>query len=106
MKTVTARVNMVVLNRGADLFFMGENVAVPFGQRSAKDLPAALDALGADAVVVEYRTISDTKAREQDRRKFSKRLDGLGSQWTRTDWTIKSVDGHPFPDTMVCTLSR
>lgn len=106
MAIVTARVNGVVLNRGADLFFYGENVFVPFGNFAAKDLPEALDRLGADRIVVEYRTVSDPKVRQRDHKTFTKRLTGLGSDWMRTEWTNRVVDGNVFDNTMECTLTR
>jgi hypothetical protein len=106
MTVVTARVNQITLNRGADLSFNGENVYVPFGNVAAKDLPETLDRLGADRIVVEYRTVADPKVRERDRAKFTKRLADLGTGWTKTEWTNRVTDGFVFPDTMQCVLTR
>jgi hypothetical protein len=102
----TPRINRINLNRGADLWFWGNNVCVPMGQCTAKALPETLDSLGADAIVVEYRTVTDPKSREQDRVKFTRRLTSLGPAWARSEWRNKVVDGFVFPDTMECTIAR
>jgi tRNA G37 N-methylase Trm5 len=106
IKTVTAKVNLITLNRGADLVFWGENVYVPFGHYTAKALPQAIDALGDDVIVVQYDTVSDPKEREKDRVKFSKRLNSLGTSWTRSDWRNVEIGGYVFPNKMECVLTR
>lgn len=106
MPVVTAKVNRIVLNRGADLFFEGENVFVPMGNSSAKALPETLDRLAADVVLVEYRTVSDPTEREKDTVKFSRRLAGLGASWSRSDWRTRVIDGHVHSNVIECTLTR
>lgn len=106
MAVVTAKVNFVLLNRRADMFFMGNHVAAPFGSVSAKDLPAALESHGADSVLVTYHTVSDRKARESDQKKYTKRVEALDPHYTRGPWSQQAIDGFVFPDKMVCTLTR
>lgn len=106
MATITPRVNRVYLNRGADLFFMGEHVAVPFGCVAAKDLADRLDSVGADVIVVEYDTIPDPAARKRDEAKYTRRLASLGGGWSVGPWSNRVVRGFVFPDRMVCELTR
>lgn len=106
MPVVTAKVNLILLNRGADLFFWGENVAAPLGCVAAKDLAVALDAMGDDTIEVKYRTISDPKEQAKDEKKFTKRLAGLGAGWVRSEWRTKTINGYVMDNTMVCTITR
>lgn len=102
---VEARVNWIVLNRGADLYFEGENVFVPFGSVAAKELADVLAAIGCDRIVVEYRTTSDPKRQTKDRTMYTRRLAGL-TGWTRTEWATKVIRGYAQPDRMECVLTR
>lgn len=101
-----ARVNRIVLNRGADLFFEGEHVFVPFGNHSAKALPGVMESIGADAVIVEYRTIPDPKERARDLAKFTKRVAALYPTYNRGPWSPRVIDGHTHENVIVCTLTR
>lgn len=103
---IEARVNLVVLNRGADLFFEGENVFVPFGSVAAKDLADTLATLGANRIAVQYRTGADAKEQARDRAKYGKRLAGLASDWACTEWANAVIRGYVQPQTMECILTR
>lgn len=106
MAIVTPKINWVLLNKGADTFFHGENVAAPMGRYAAKDLASALDSLGDDVIMAEYHTVSDPKERAKDEAKFSKRLAALGPGWMRSEWRPQVISGYVHDRTMVCTLTR
>lgn len=100
-----ARINRVLLNRAADLFFEGEYVFAPMGTVSAKDLAARLDYLGADRIMIEYRTVDDPIGKVRDAAKFSKRLTSLAG-WTVGTWRNREIKGHVFNNVFECEISR
>ena len=103
---VTPKVNMIVLNRGADLFYEGAHVFVPLGNVAAKNLPDVLDAIGAGEICVQFNTIDDPKGKATDLKKYGKRLANLSPWWVVGSFAPKVVDGHVFPTVMTCTLTR
>lgn len=106
MSVVTPQVNLIILNKGADLIFDGHHVWVPMGHSSTKDLAGNLDARGADVITVEYTTVSDPVGRERDRQVYTRRLRGLEGAWEVSPWVSKIVRGFVLELIMQCTLTR
>jgi hypothetical protein len=104
--TIEAKVNSIGLGRWADLAFSGENIHVAFGKFARKDILAAIDAHGADRIVVNYRTVDDPKEREKDAKKFGKWVADLGPGWEVGPWSPRVIRGYTHHNTMECIVTR
>jgi hypothetical protein len=98
--------NLLVLNKRCEFWFNGQNVAAPLAACSVRDLPAVLDQVGAAELSVEFHTTSNPDDVAADRKKYGKRLAGIGPNWTRGEWSPKVVRGHTLDHVYACTLIR
>lgn len=106
MSSETVKANLLVLDDSCSLYFNGRNGFVPMGRYSVGSLLMAMDTVAADFVLVEFRTTSDPKVQEADKRKHSKRLESLFPAYARGPWKNREIRGNVFPNVFECELNR
>lgn len=104
--TVTAKANLILLNRMTEVFFEGENVFAAFSCKTVAEAAGVLVAHGSDRVTVRFRT--DDRHAEDDTRVYSRRLAKLAAAagYEAGEFTLPVVNGYPQNGVRVATMTR
>ena len=105
MKTDT-RANRIIMSRVNEFIYDGNHVWAPIAKCATKDLETMIDAVGADMINVQFKTISDEKVRAQDHKTFTRRLSKLSPRYVVGPFVPKVIDGYVITTTFVATVNR